>query len=209
MRISMRSFAAAVALTLALMLFPATAYAAETEQAVDAAIPVYVYLNSRNSGKDETFTIKLEALDAGAPVPVSDTLAAAAVAKDAAAPSGTFTIHYTVPGCYRYKVTQLPGTARRTVYDKTVYYVTVSMFYNGEDVLVWEAAARRDDPDTAEKADRIAFVNTYTSPVTPPVTPGTLIQTGQLNWPVPVLGGTGTGLLCAGCLLLRRRRERR
>lgn len=35
----------------------------------------------------------------------------------------------------------------------------------------------------------------------------TLIQTGQLNWPVPVLGAAGLALVVAGLLMLRKKKE--
>lgn len=34
-----------------------------------------------------------------------------------------------------------------------------------------------------------------------------LLQTGQLNWPIPVLGGAGGLLFIAGMLMLRRKEE--
>ena len=34
-----------------------------------------------------------------------------------------------------------------------------------------------------------------------------LIQTGQLNWPVPVLAGLGTLFLAAGVILLTKKKE--
>ena len=36
---------------------------------------------------------------------------------------------------------------------------------------------------------------------------GALIQTGQLNWPIPVLCGAGCLFLLAGLLMLRRKEE--
>ena len=35
----------------------------------------------------------------------------------------------------------------------------------------------------------------------------TLIQTGQLNWPVPVMGAAGLALVLAGFMMLRKKKE--
>lgn len=49
----------------------------------------------------------------------------------------------------------------------------------------------------------------YTGSTKPPVvTPGKLIQTGQLNWPVPVLTGSGLVLVAVGGWLLHRSKKR-
>ena len=48
------------------------------------------------------------------------------------------------------------------------------------------------------------------TPVNPPVADARapkLIQTGQLNWPVPVLAGLGTLFLAAGVILLTKKKE--
>ena len=46
------------------------------------------------------------------------------------------------------------------------------------------------------------------TPVNPPVAdarPQKLIQTGQLNWPVPLLAGAGAVLMAVGIMLNRRK----
>ena len=57
-------------------------------------------------------------------------------------------------------------------------------------------------PDTTPTAPAVPVAET---PVNPPVADARapkLIQTGQLNWPVPVLAGLGTLFLAAGVILL-------
>ena len=44
-------------------------------------------------------------------------------------------------------------------------------------------------------------------PAAEPEPVGTLIQTGQLLWPVPVLAGLGTLFLAAGVILLTKKKE--
>ena len=41
----------------------------------------------------------------------------------------------------------------------------------------------------------------------PTVTPGTLIQTGQLNWPIAVLAAAGGVLIALGWVILRKKRH--
>lgn len=41
----------------------------------------------------------------------------------------------------------------------------------------------------------------------PTVTPGTLIQTGQLNWPIAVLAAAGAVLIALGWVILRKKRH--
>ena len=61
-------------------------------------------------------------------------------------------------------------------------------------------------PDT----DTTPTVPVAETPVNPPVADARapkLIQTGQLNWPVPVLAGLGTLFLAAGVILLTKKKE--
>lgn len=62
-------------------------------------------------------------------------------------------------------------------------------------------------PDTTPTAPAVPVAET---PVNPPVADARapkLIQTGQLNWPVPVLAGLGTLFLAAGVILLTKKKE--
>ena len=49
----------------------------------------------------------------------------------------------------------------------------------------------------------------YTTSKTPSVTPGKLIQTGQLNWPIWVLGGAGLVFVLLGAAVLAKKKERK
>ena len=60
------------------------------------------------------------------------------------------------------------------------------------------------EPDTPTPPDPVEPPDT---PTTPPVGPEKLPQTGQLNWPVPVLAALGMLLLLAGSILMRRERD--
>mgnify|MGYP002602228935 CR=1 FL=1 len=62
-------------------------------------------------------------------------------------------------------------------------------------------------PETTPTVPAVPVAET---PVNPPVADARapkLIQTGQLNWPVPVLAGLGTLFLAAGVILLTKKKE--
>ena len=64
-----------------------------------------------------------------------------------------------------------------------------------------------DEPETTV-AVTTAPVTTPTAPTTKPGTPNpTIPQTGQLNWPIPVLGITGAALILIGLLMFRKKRH--
>ena len=72
------------------------------------------------------------------------------------------------------------------------------------------------NPPVADARPDAALTNTEATvpnaetPVNPPVAdarPPKLIQTGQLNWPVPVLAGLGALFLAAGVVLLTNKKE--
>ena len=99
---------------------------------------------------------------------------------------------------YKYTVQEMKGTAQYYTYDLTIFTVTVTVTAN-------EAGEPKADvaiqDHNAKKASRIAFTNTYT-PTDVPRIP----KTGQLWWPVIVLGAAGALLIGAG-LIFRRREE--
>ena len=66
------------------------------------------------------------------------------------------------------------------------------------------------NPPVADARPDTPTVPNAETPVNPPVAdarPPKLIQTGQLNWPVPVLAGLGTLFLAAGVILLTNKKE--
>lgn len=170
-------------------------------------------------------------------------------------------IEYTAPGYYTYQITQQAGGSSRGRYDKTVFYVRVTVAWEG--AALKAAAAVHTTPERSDpKRDEVRFVNRYDPIPVPDPDPGptptpaptpapdptptppdptapepmapvddrpadapkvqnpvdasspaadarpTLVQTGQLNWPVPVLAGSGTVLLAVGLYRVSRSRRR-
>lgn len=209
----MKKIVAAALLIGLLSLLPISAPAAQAGDAAEAVLPVQVRLGGRIA-RGESFTVTLKPLDQDAPMPDSAELTLSAGETDAQEAAGSFVIRYTAPGIYRYRVAQRQGVTPGITYDTAVYYVTVTVFYDGQGMLQCAVAVRRNAPDAAKKSEGITFSNRGRGSSHPPSDPavpasGKLIQTGQLNWPVPVLGGSGAALLLAGCLMRRKGRRTR
>lgn len=243
---------AAVLLTLALGLCvcqPAS-FAAE-QRTVFQELPVSIQSKGETPFPKETLTVELKAVE-GAPLPEETTLAIRDGETGAFGP-----IEYTAPGYYTYQITQQAGGSSRGRYDETVFYVRVTVAWEG--AALKAAAAVHTTPERSDpKRDEVRFVNRYDpipvpdpdptptpvptpdptptppDPTAPePMAPGdtrpadapkvqnpvdasspaadarpTLVQTGQLNWPVPVLAGSGTVLVAVGLYRVSRSRRR-
>ena len=210
--------AAALAVSAAL---PALAADQRAELELEASV------RCTGEAADETLTVRLTALD-GAPMPEGcddeaelDFPARDCRAADDKTLTKTFdTIVYTAPGIYEYTVTQDAGGRKRADYDDTVFYLKVMVAWDTDGELKGHVSVRRDGDDGAKT--ELLFKNSYrsTDPPTPsaempdevipaaePEPVGTLIQTGQLLWPVPVLAGGGIALVAVGVWLSRKRRH--
>lgn len=141
-------------------------------------------------------------------------------------------IVYTEPGVYLYHISQIGGSDPDATYDQTAYLLKVTASWENEQfgltTVIYEL--NEDGAPMGEKLPQIKFDNHYAQPVPPEVptpelpeppevvpeetpaeqpavTPEKLIQTGQLNWPVPVLAGAGALLMAAGVLCLSKRKD--
>lgn len=124
-------------------------------------------------------------------------------------------ISYTVPGVYGYKIKQIAGDNTLCTYDGTVYYVRVTVTNANDGRLNVSVAAHRD-AQMSDKKQMIEFENTYAAPPaaekeypqktdTKVKKKSSLIQTGQLRWPVPFLTAAGIWFLFVG---VRRKNKR-
>ena len=116
-------------------------------------------------------------------------------------------ITYTAPGIYYYQISHVAGADTRCTYDATVYDVTVAIT-NKQDGTGLESTVTAHTGPSADKRDAMLFTNVYAP--TPKPTPVTrvLIQTGQLNWPIPVLGGLAVVLVVVGVALTRKKAKK-
>lgn len=71
---------------------------------------------------------------------------------------GTFTLSYTEPDQFSYRIYQLPGDLTDVIYDDTVYNVIVSAFVNDDDELYTTTAIGIDGQ--TGKLEDIVFTNT-------------------------------------------------
>ena len=194
--------AAALAVSAAL---PALAADQRAELELEASV------RCTGEAADETLTVRLTALD-GAPMPEGcddeaelDFPARDCRDADDKTLTKTFdTIVYTAPGIYEYTITQDAGGRERADYDDTVFYLKVMVAWDTDGELKGHVSVRRDGNDgaktSAEMPDKVI-------PAAEPEPVGTLIQTGQLLWPVPVLAGGGIALVAAGLWLSWKRRH--
>ena len=98
---------------------------------------------------------------------------------------------------YRYTMREVKGSALYFSYDVTIFTITVTVKDNGSGVPKAEVSIK----DENNKTSRAVFTNVYTPPGKPDIP-----RTGQLWWPVAVLGAAGVVFVAIG-LVLRRRRE--
>lgn len=106
-------------------------------------------------------------------------------------------IVYRTPGVYHYTIAQIPGSFPGAAYDPASYTATVTVT-DGEGGLQTTATLIKD----GKKHESAAFHNDYSLPTAPLA--DTLIQTGQMKWPVWALGGAGAALLAVGAALRKR-----
>ena len=194
-------------------------------------LPVSIQSTGETPLPKETLTVELEAVD-NAPLPEVTTL------EITDGETGSFgPISYTKPGYYVYTVRQRAGVNTRGTYDETVYYLRVSVVWDN-DKLVARMAVHTQADLMDEKVSSITFNNRYKAIETPyypdpydPVSPGNpdnpvspenpdnpvspsnpdkpvLPQTGQLNWPIPVLTASGLVLVAVGAYLMERSKKR-
>lgn len=160
----------------ALLLMPVRAHAEETadtpeynnDYACDVTLPVNMKLNGDHS---EAFEVVLETdveKNQGAEVPMpTDNKTKLSLKKDE---SDGFTMHYTEPGDYFYKVSQTAGKTPYMTYDDTVYYVQIQIT-NTDDYLDLKSQVVVTTAEDAEnKQSEVSFLNTYAPPA-PAVTP--------------------------------------
>ena len=129
-----------------------------------AELPVHVDLNGEN---DEQFHVTIEVApeaDPSTPLP--------AEAEDGlwipGDSDGKFTgFYYTEPGNYEYIVRQECGDTAYMTYDDTVYHVVIQVTNTQDGGLSYQVFAWTDE-DSEDKAQELAFLNTYAPPTPTP-----------------------------------------
>lgn len=226
---SMQKFVAALLGTaLCAVLLATAAFAAQASVAV--TLPVSIRTAGADPEPNAAYTLCLQAVD-NAPMPDGAQNGQYSVTVQGAGDYTFPQITYTAPGIYYYQISHVAGADTRCTYDATVYNVTVAIT-NKQDGTGLESAVTAHTGPSADKRDAMLFTNVYAPrPTTPPTatpvpatpkpetpvvhptpepTPVTriLIQTGQLNWPIPVLGGLAVVLVVVGVALTRKKAKK-
>ena len=228
---SMQKFVAALLGTALCAVLLATAAFAQGSVAV--TLPVNIRTAGADPEPNAQYTVCLQAVD-NAPMPDGAQNGQYSVTVQGAGDYTFPQITYTAPGIYYYQVSHAAGTDTRCTYDATVYDVTVAIT-NKQDGTGLESSVTAHTGPSADKRDAMLFTNVYAPrPTTPPTatpvpTPATtpkpetpvvhpapeptpvtrvLIQTGQLNWPIPVLGGLAVVLVLVGAALTRKKAKK-
>ena len=222
---SMQKFVAALLGTALCAVLLATAAFAQGSVAV--TLPVSIRTAGADPEPNAAYTLCLQAVD-DAPMPDGAQNGQYSVTVQGAGDYTFPQITYTAPGIYYYQISHVAGADTRCTYDATVYNVTVAIT-NKQDGTGLESAVTAHTGPSADKRDAMLFTNVYAPrPTTPPTatptpkpetpvvhptpepTPVTrvLIQTGQLNWPIPVLGGLAVVLVVVGVALTRKKAKK-
>ena len=222
---SMQKFVAALLGTALCAVLLATAAFAQGGVAV--TLPVSIRTAGADPEPNAAYTLCLQAVD-NAPMPDGAQNGQYSVTVQGAGGYTFPQITYTAPGIYYYQISHVAGADTRCTYDATVYNVTVAIT-NKQDGTGLESAVTAHTGPSADKRDAMLFTNVYAPrPTTPPTatpapkpetpvvhptpepTPVTrvLIQTGQLNWPIPVLGGLAVVLVVVGVALTRKKAKK-
>lgn len=142
---------------LCLTAFPVSVFAAAD---TEVKIPVSVVLKEQGSSESVTTEILLEG-EGEVPVPASGSIRITGTGK------GTFPgIRFPVPGIYEYRIYQNVGNNPRVHYDKTVYYLRITVVNSEEGGLEASVATYTDSKREGKKSE-IRFVNTYEREMTP------------------------------------------
>lgn len=222
---SMQKFVAALLGTALCAVLLATAAFAQGGVAV--TLPISIRTAGADPEPNAAYTLCLQAVD-NAPMPDGAQNGQYSVTVQGAGDYTFPQITYTAPGIYYYQISHAAGADTRCTYDATVYNVTVAIT-NKQDGTGLESAVTAHTGPSADKRDAMLFTNVYAPrPTTPPTatptpkpetpvvhptpepTPVTrvLIQTGQLNWPIPVLGGLAVVLVVVGVALTRKKAKK-
>ncbi len=222
-----------VALTVPM--FSMAAFAAQ--EPVKLELPVTIELTGSVSTAAEDLTVVLAAKDALSPMPEGSADGKYSMIMTGSAGQKLVTknfpaMTYEKVGIHDYTIHQEPGVKTKGTYDKSIYYVTVTVTNAENGELATTVAVHKDTMDAQPKPGEIKFTNHYRSggggggnggggggtpsgggpgaPSTPTETilpfdvPLALPQTGTLWWLVPILAIGGIGMFLIG---MKRRKE--
>lgn len=183
------------------MLVPA--YAEELPALPEVYVPVKISLSGPLPSPAEEYIVRMEPEDAAYPMPEGTVDGVSSLTITGAATENFPAIVFDRVGIYTYKLYQLEGTNKRCTYDKTGYFLKVTIS-NKEDYSGLEATAVLYPFDGGEKMLTAEFENVYAPlPAGPvPVVPaGEVIEDEQVPLAQAAQTGSYAPLLLALCIL--------
>lgn len=154
------------------------------------SIPVEISLSGTLPDEAETFTICLEAMDAGNPMPEG---ASGKVYRMTLSGEGTKnlpSIAFDKVGKYAYRVYQVAGINEKCTYDDTVYTLDVSVTNNADYTDLEVTAVLSPNSDEA-KASGAAFENEYEIEIEPSESPKTGDESSPMLYAILILVSLG------------------
>ena len=110
----------------------------------------------------EKYTVVLEPLDSGNPMPAGSKDGKYNLTITGAGKEDFPAIEFTTVGIYQYKIYQIPGKAPNASYDHTVYTATVYVLNSEKDDDSMTITVVLNDDKSKDKSDEVVFVNKYT-----------------------------------------------
>ena len=124
-------------------------------------IPVSTEISGQIPAQAEIFTVIMEAVN-DAPLPEKTEIQTDGTGH------ASFIMDYGTPGAYCYRIWQQPGSNSRGYYDRTVYYIKITVT-NGENNKLESAASVYRDSEMKGKKSEIIFTNTYEKKKSPAI----------------------------------------
>lgn len=102
-----------------------------------------------------------------------------------------------------------PGAVTVTLYDGETAVETVQLSQDNGWSHTWSGLSAKGNWQVTETSIPKGYTPSYSvsGDVVTVTNTATLIQTGQLNWPIPVMAGCGVLLLALACMMLRKKKK--
>ena len=173
--------------------------------------PIEKMVTPNWAGKNESFTFTMTPDDKSYPMPdpqANEYPAGSTASINTSTNAMTLTLkgpgsvefgwmYYYKAGTYTYEVKETAGSSKGWTYDKTIYKLKVVVTKDGEKLTAKETITdSKGNPVT-----KMSFTNKYEEPEKK------VPQTGQLWWPVAVMGIGGVALIAVGAVLRKKRED--
>ncbi len=171
--------------------------------------PIEKIVNPTWAGKNETFTFTMTPGNKSWPMPdpaeytdgtasINTSTGAMTITKKGPGSTEFGWMYFTETGTYTYTLAEKAGSTKGWTYDTTSYTMTVVVSKNEKGEMIPEVTTTDSKGNAVTK---MSFTNKYEEPEKK------VPQTGQLWWPVAVMGLGGAALIAVGAGLRKKRKE--